>query len=395
MSICNACGTENSDTATFCKNCGVTLESMICPQCQKVNSKTANFCENCGMNLVESGNGNKGGASTPPNNQSPRDSSKIWGLLIVGGLVFIIILLLAKPINQNNEANPLDKTPTLINENTNTPFVQPENVEKSSLLYKFLIDTIKDEKYDPNTHVLLDFIDGIYILADDSKIQIITTKMPDTPEVAYDLASETIFLASAFSSLEKWNSETIELVYPDPQNWEFKFFVNNPSDILQIAQNTAVISDVLDFSLSPQVEAMMTENPMSDPSIIATGNSIPIATSTKSISTLKPIKPTNTRVPPTKTQAVIQIDECKNFSSGYVTCRIQNAICSYKPSVKGSPTFCNDAVYPGNTFTYLVWGNDVSYLNNHCIVVQGNIKIYRGKPEIEANSNSGFVDYCD
>jgi len=71
-----------------------------------------------------------------------------------------------------------------------------------------------------------------------------------------------------------------------------------------------------------------------------------------------------------------------------VTCRIERAYCDYRPDVGGAPTFCNDAPYPGNAFTLLVWGSDWSDLDGQCIDVTGFVARYKGKPEIVAESRS-------
>jgi hypothetical protein len=87
---------------------------------------------------------------------------------------------------------------------------------------------------------------------------------------------------------------------------------------------------------------------------------------------------------------------CSQVQAGEITtCIIENSYCSYQPNVKGKPTFCNDAPYPSNNFTYLVWGEDLSALTGHCLIISGKVVLYKGKPEIEAQSNSGFNGYCD
>jgi hypothetical protein len=87
---------------------------------------------------------------------------------------------------------------------------------------------------------------------------------------------------------------------------------------------------------------------------------------------------------------------CNQVHAGNsTTCIIEKAYCSYQPKIKGSPTFCNDGPYPKNIFTYLVWGNDLSNLSGHCIIVSGKVILYKGKPEIEAQSQSGFKGLCD
>ena len=76
--ICKKCGTENKETAKFCKNCGSRLEkeenketaeivketeteekkkeSRICPFCGAEVSETAMFCKKCGEKLNEKEN---------------------------------------------------------------------------------------------------------------------------------------------------------------------------------------------------------------------------------------------------------------------------------------------------------------------------------------------------
>jgi hypothetical protein len=104
------------------------------------------------------------------------------------------------------------------------------------------------------------------------------------------------------------------------------------------------------------------------------------------------IEPT-AAVPPTKAPSY---PDCAGIAAGeQATCRIVLAACSYMPKVKGSPTFCNDAPYPNHGFTYLVWGRDLSELNGRCIIVSGQVVMYKGKLEIEAQNTGGLVGYCD
>jgi hypothetical protein len=85
---------------------------------------------------------------------------------------------------------------------------------------------------------------------------------------------------------------------------------------------------------------------------------------------------------------------CSQVSAGQdVTCMIERSYCSYKKSVKGFPTFCNDAPYPSNNFTFLVWGEDLSRYNGKCLIVTGSVKLYQGKPEIIGTESS--ISICD
>jgi len=77
----------------------------------------------------------------------------------------------------------------------------------------------------------------------------------------------------------------------------------------------------------------------------------------------------------------------------FVTCQISRAYCSYRPGVSGRPTFCNDAPFPGHSFTLLVWGQNWSDFDGRCLLVTGPITTFEGKRQIEATSRSQ-VESC-
>lgn len=92
---------------------------------------------------------------------------------------------------------------------------------------------------------------------------------------------------------------------------------------------------------------------------------------------------------PTATSFTEQYINCSDAPVGEnVTCKIARAFCSYEPSVNGKPTFCNDAPYPNNNFTLLVWGENWSKYDGQCLIVAGFNHLYKGKPEIEVSSES-------
>ena len=45
---CNECGSDMSDKADFCPNCGAENKIMFCPECDKQLSRKAVLCPNCG-----------------------------------------------------------------------------------------------------------------------------------------------------------------------------------------------------------------------------------------------------------------------------------------------------------------------------------------------------------
>lgn len=103
---------------------------------------------------------------------------------------------------------------------------------------------------------------------------------------------------------------------------------------------------------------------------------------------------TPTPRPPSLTPTKPSYPACSAATPGtFVTCQIDRAYCSYRPDVNGQPTFCNDAPFPGHSFTFLVFGQDWSDFDGHCLLVTGQITRFRGKPQIEATSRSQ-AEFC-
>jgi hypothetical protein len=107
------------------------------------------------------------------------------------------------------------------------------------------------------------------------------------------------------------------------------------------------------------------------------------------VATAIPASPTAQSLAPVSTpQAHLSCSDAGSLVGQTVTCRMQRPYCSYRPDVNGAPTFCNDAPYPGHTFTLLVWGEDWSRYDGVCIDVTGLVVRYKGKPEIVADDPS-------
>lgn len=81
-----------------------------------------------------------------------------------------------------------------------------------------------------------------------------------------------------------------------------------------------------------------------------------------------------------------------NLIGEYVFCKIPVTYCSYQPSETESPTFCNDEPYPNNAFTLVVWGEDWSDYDGKCILVNGIVTIYDGKPQITATGRGQVLE---
>ena len=80
--------------------------------------------------------------------------------------------------------------------------------------------------------------------------------------------------------------------------------------------------------------------------------------------------------------------DTRNWIGSYVTCKVPHVYCSYEPSISGSPTYCDNAPYPDNSFTLVALGKDWRDLDGSCILVSGTITLYLGKLRIEAGSRS-------
>jgi hypothetical protein len=90
-------------------------------------------------------------------------------------------------------------------------------------------------------------------------------------------------------------------------------------------------------------------------------------------------------VPTAEAQQSYTFPLCSMVKVGTGTiCMIPHAYCYYKPTVSGSPTYCDDAPYPTQKFMLVKWGEDWSDLNGHCLVLAGDVTTYNGTKEIEA-----------
>jgi hypothetical protein len=122
-----------------------------------------------------------------------------------------------------------------------------------------------------------------------------------------------------------------------------------------------------------------------------------LPTATKPVPTKK-LPPTLTRTPfvyatSTPIQTELLCSQTDGHVGEYVTCRIERAYCDFRPDVNGGPTFCNDRPYPNQNFQLVIFGEDWSDYDGYCIMVSGNVSLYRGVPQIQGYSRSQ-VSYC-
>jgi hypothetical protein len=146
-----------------------------------------------------------------------------------------------------------------------------------------------------------------------------------------------------------------------------------------IFQNGALVDDQ-----GSEVIAEVTENPTSVP----TATDVPVSpTETPSQDVVEQNKE------PQPADWVLS-ENAEEYLGQVITVRVQVSQCAYKPSINGSPTFCNDQPYPNHTFTYLMWGVDISQFDQLCVLVTGEIVEYDGKPQIVLESEEQIIP-CD
>lgn len=77
----------------------------------------------------------------------------------------------------------------------------------------------------------------------------------------------------------------------------------------------------------------------------------------------------------------------------HVSCQIPQPACAWFLNVEGSPTFCDDKPYPGNSFQLVVWGQDRTDLSGHCLLVTGKLETFKGRLQIVVE-NREQIAYC-
>jgi hypothetical protein len=103
----------------------------------------------------------------------------------------------------------------------------------------------------------------------------------------------------------------------------------------------------------------------------------------------------NTAIPTNdRTTDVMDCTQTEVYLGDTVTCKLDRSYCVYLWDVQHHPTYCYDAPYPNHSFTLLIWHTTwASEYDGHCIIVEGLVSLYEGKPRIVADSPSQ-VSFC-
>jgi len=77
------------------------------------------------------------------------------------------------------------------------------------------------------------------------------------------------------------------------------------------------------------------------------------------------------------------------------TVAIARVEASYQPTVRGQPTFLNDAPFPNHRFTAVVWGTDRAQFqptleswHGKALCVTGPVELFQQRPQIVVSSPS-------
>ncbi len=137
---CNRCGKVNDPEASFCEQCGASLQSLTCPKCGKENKPDSKFCKHCGQALDQPAlpPAPQSPAATPPSTSkpvaTPRRGVPAWGwaLIALAALVILVpaLFLILKPkgasvVETSTPTASLTKTATPTGITTNTPTPTP------------------------------------------------------------------------------------------------------------------------------------------------------------------------------------------------------------------------------------------------------------------------------
>ena len=232
---------------------------------------------------------------------------------------------------------------------------------KENKMTDILLAVVDDPQYDENASVLHKYNNSISVevIQDTLIFAVIGDEVIANEDDFISLSYDLILLgaiASEPGTADDWGIQRIEVISPGPFESFAKLYVDGADNILAIAENQIKVFDVMENDISY---------------------------GTWQTPTVKPSTVTDTPRP-----GYIFCKDTWNRVGSFVTCKIPRAYCSYQPSTSGSPTFCNDAPYPSNSFTLVAWESNWSDLDGSCILVSGTVTLYNGKPQIEANSRS-------
>lgn len=225
--------------------------------------------------------------------------------------------------------------------------------EKEEKVTSFLILLASDTSNTSSPNLVEKYINNIRVSIKNNSLFFNVDPSPESGEEAVALAADLILAGTLISDAGKsgdWKLDAIDVFYPlESETCGLELYVKNNNNIVQIAQGTVSVYDVMESYLCEGEDSSLPNS---------AENNLPFC---KDIS---------------------------NLAGNYVKCILPIAYCTYQSTASGKPTFCNDENYPNHNFTLVVWGEDWSDYDGKCIIINGTVSIYQGKPQIEAFGRS-------
>lgn len=138
-----------------------------------------------------------------------------------------------------------------------TPFPSPltsgeTDSEKEEFIDFFLRGIIDDPRYNPSTSVLHKYIDNLNITVNGTVLTFTlygeTDSIDDFVGLGFDVILAGI-LSSKVGKEDDWGLTRIELYWPGPNDSSARLYVDGHSNIVQVAQGTTDLSDVMEASI--------------------------------------------------------------------------------------------------------------------------------------------------
>ena len=105
---CNNCGSNVSESSSFCPECGAEFEEdeIECSDCGTINDEGNKFCSKCGSDLTETNNEDKKKQSKSKKDDEVSGQINTKAIIIVLAILFVLILVvvIATSFSSNKEA---------------------------------------------------------------------------------------------------------------------------------------------------------------------------------------------------------------------------------------------------------------------------------------------------
>lgn len=142
-------------------------------------------------------------------------------------------------------------------------------------------------------------------------------------------------------------------------------------------------------TLAPNPTAVRTVAPLpvTQPKVQATATSAPAASPTATLVPTVPADPAEEAVAACG-EGALPSTASATAVGRQATVYIKRVYGSYRPDVRGQPTFLNDAPFPRHSFTAIIWGNSRAAFapppeDYPALCITGLVTVFDGKPQIQ------------